>query len=167
MPTFAEIDWPVMALLGASVLVIGWVLFRSYHQLARHRREDRAPPPSQGRERKPPAYDPAAPQEMVRWEVHMHDLARELSGKLDSKTAVLMQLIHEADRAAARLEAALAAERPSQEPPSEAASAPPADRDEKIYTLADYGYAPAEIARRLAMPVGEVERILSRREKRT
>ena len=36
-------------------------------------------------------------------------------------------------------------------------------RQEEIYTLADYGYEPAEIARRVGTPVGEVELILSLR----
>lgn len=40
----------------------------------------------------------------------MHDLARELSGKLDSKIRVLELLIREANEAAARLEAAVRSE---------------------------------------------------------
>ncbi len=36
-------------------------------------------------------------------------------------------------------------------------------RREEIYRLADYGFAPAEIARRVGSPVGEVELILSLR----
>jgi hypothetical protein len=147
---------------------------------------------------------------MAQWEVQMHEIARELSGRLDSKMAALEQLIREADRAAARLEAA--AERQigrvsNSSPPPEAAlppsgesSGPPpvsqadalrstgagdakshfgshgddaasarpaADRRyDEIYTLADYGLAPAEIAHRVGSPVGEVELILSLRGKR-
>ena len=45
-----------------------------------------------------------------------------------------------------------------------ARSPPPRDRrQEEIYTLSDYGYEPAEIARRVNRPVGEVELILSLR----
>lgn len=40
------------------------------------------------------------------WEVRMYETARALSATLDSKMVVLEQLIREADRAAARLEAA-------------------------------------------------------------
>jgi len=48
-----------------------------------------------------------------------------------------------------------------------AASRLPADRRyEEIYTLADYGLEPAEIAHRVGSPVGEVELILSLRGKR-
>jgi len=41
----------------------------------------------------------------------MHDVARDLSGQLTSKMSVLEHLIRDADRAAARLEAALEAMR--------------------------------------------------------
>jgi hypothetical protein len=43
----------------------------------------------------------------------------------------------------------------------------PAERRyEEIYMLADYGFAPTEIARRVGSPVGEVELILGLRAKR-
>ena len=43
-----------------------------------------------------------------RWEVEMHELARAFSAQVDTKMGRLEQLIRDADRAAARLEAALA-----------------------------------------------------------
>jgi hypothetical protein len=52
----------------------------------------------------------APPHSAEKWEVAMHDLARELSGQLDSKIRVLELLIREADEAAARLEAAVRGE---------------------------------------------------------
>jgi hypothetical protein len=140
---------------------------------------------------------------MVNWEVEMHETARKLSAQLDSKMGALEQLTREADRAAARLEAALTAgrhrmepsiaatapadasppapNRPAEAPPasqaeglrsagpidSPTASRPPAERRyEEIYTLADYGLGPSEIAHRVGSPVGEVELILSLRGKR-
>ena len=39
-----------------------------------------------------------APGDVSRWEVHMHELARDLAGTLDSKMVVLQQLIADADR---------------------------------------------------------------------
>jgi DNA-directed RNA polymerase specialized sigma24 family protein len=39
-------------------------------------------------------------------------------------------------------------------------------RYQEIYTLADYGYPPSEIAQRMGSPVGEIELILSLRDKR-
>ena len=114
------------------------------------------------------------------WEVQMHDTARELSAQLDSKMSALRALVAEADRAAARLEAALERSDGFGPPPTHQAQslaaaaesrrdsllsnvAPRAHRHEEVYTLADYGYAPAEIARRLGTPIGEVELILSLR----
>ncbi len=109
----------------------------------------------------------------------MHDTARDLSGQLDSKISALQALVAEADRAAARLEAALAQ---SDEPvrrtnqqawslqsegaaqrDATAGAAPQGRHQEEIYMLSDYGYEPAEIARRVNMPIGEVELILSLR----
>jgi hypothetical protein len=60
---------------------------------------------------------------MTEWEAQMQERARELSSRLDSKIVALEERIREADRAAARLEAAVAAaERqiaPVSDPPSE------------------------------------------------
>jgi hypothetical protein len=122
----------------------------------------------------------------------MHETARDLMGQLDSKMRALQALIAEADRAAARLEAALdesnephregafsgrrhagqaeglaPAPAPSRTSPDYAADRdrPPAEsRREEIYTLADYGYDATEIARRVGSPVGEVELILGLRQ---
>ena len=154
----------------------------------------------------------------------MHEIARELSGQIDSKMRALGALVAEADRAAARLERALAEARPPgvsgsasaqpgtppppeqpgcslEQPPGDAewpaaAPAPPVAarpatpapssgapagegqsgeppgseatptsgnlRDE-VQMLSMYGYPPAEIARRLDVPVREVERLLADR----
>jgi len=50
----------------------------------------------------------ALSDQLAQWEVHMHQTARDLSGQLTSRISVLQALVAEADRAAARLEAALA-----------------------------------------------------------
>ena len=120
----------------------------------------------------------------------MYETARDLSAQLDSKMSALQALVAEADRAAARLDAALSraagagpvADEQARQPSTQAESlqhAPrpdhaPADADraaararrqEEIYTLADYGYDLIEIARRVGSPIGEVELILSLRRK--
>jgi hypothetical protein len=202
--------------LIVMIVVAGYLFLRSQRYFARHRDDaafaDRPATPSSERQ------STAAPQEMARWEVEMHDTARQLSGQLDSKLSALGHLIREADRAAARLEAALSATRSStlecggspplsvppdaggasaradagEEPPANQARAlqaggvagepaeppagaapplatprPPADhRYEEIYLLADYGFDPAEISRRVNMPMGEIQLILSLRAKR-
>jgi len=209
-------------------------------------------------EPEPLASRPAFPQpahaqaERERWEVEMHELARSFSAQVDTKMGRLEQLIRHADRAAARLEAALAVAqgtgrqtpqggasaisrtaapdidaaggadfaaganaggqpRPASQaakllaaeqavlpcltakiaatgltadapprgaPPAQAAgtspapgqvdgsSLPRAERYDEIYLLSDYGYSTAEIARRAAVPQGEVELILRLRSRR-
>jgi hypothetical protein len=209
---FAETNAATLAMLAMLVLIVAWMLFRWQRYYARVRRQ--ATPLPEGPERcaKERGHHLEAPDELVRWEVEMHDLARALSGKLDSKMGVLEQLILEANRAAERLEAALkAADQPGQREASARAETagpvgqptgtqPPADahaetlgpagagdgetslgegpeanpeesigarpRHQEIYTLADYGYDVAEIARRAGTPVGEVELILGLRKQR-
>jgi hypothetical protein len=45
-----------------------------------------------------------APAEIARWQVEMHDLARDLKGELDTKIAVLQRLVIDARDAAEQLE---------------------------------------------------------------
>ena len=47
-----------------------------------------------------------APVEVGRWEVEMHETARNLMGELNTKIAIVEQLVRDANAAAARLEAA-------------------------------------------------------------
>jgi DNA-directed RNA polymerase specialized sigma24 family protein len=108
----------------------------------------------------------------------LHETARQLSAQLDTKMVALESLIAEADRAAARLEAAIdRVDGPSRraddvpQPTEPAAIAPKQTEEgggrlrqcEQIFALADYGYDATEIARRVDCPAGEVELILSLR----
>lgn len=120
-----ETSSATFAALGMLALVVAWLLFRSQRYLARVRGETGRVTTTryQAPQREEPRLE--WPHEMIRWEVEMHDLARELSGKLDSKMGALEHLIREADRASSRLEAALdAAEARLRE--STADPAPPA-----------------------------------------
>jgi hypothetical protein len=162
----------------------GFLLLRAHRHLSRPRREAGAPAAAQDWQAdRHSAGD--APDDLARWEVEMHERARELSAQLDSKMSALAALVAEADRAAARLEAALA--RPAEaarksgtqaealcSPPQGLAASEPADRPpssprghrhDEIYLLADYGFDSAEIARRVDSPIGEVELILSLRDR--
>lgn len=120
---FALIDDPKMRtlLIAAATIAAVFVLLRVVRGLSgepggalrgrsnRPRRfgeaaaSDSPPPSAPGHQRpeKPPVFDD--------WEVRMHETARELIGRIDAKLAALQALTHEADRAAARLEQALAA----------------------------------------------------------
>jgi hypothetical protein len=136
-----------------------------------------------GKSAGPPAH-PAIPtsREFEQWEVAMHDLARDLSGQLDSKIRVLEILIREADKASSRLEMSLTRARGIAEPPREmlrspangekaSRQQPPSDsadkqRFERIYALADAGLSPAKIASQIGSQLGEVELILGLRGER-
>jgi len=109
MGLFPQVGFPTLVVLAALGLTIGFLLMRSHRYLARQDkgrspivRTPRPEPHGQG-----PGLD--APDDVMRWEVQMHETARDLSGQLDSKMGALSHLIREADRAAARLEAALKA----------------------------------------------------------
>jgi hypothetical protein len=212
MMLLAEMELNVASLvfMGAALLVSGILLMRTQRYFARQSRSRPSPAEFAAPAPKPASSSAELPGDLGRWEVGMHETARELSARLDSKMSSLQQLIRQADRAAARLEAALAASgkpcgargatqtseladaldplglRPTSQadglrfsdavprsasrapdgPQSAAHKSSAGNRYEEIYLLADYGYTAAEIAERAAVPVGEVELILSLRDKR-
>ena len=122
-----------------------------------------------------------APPEMVRSEIQMHDMARDLFGQLDSKIVIVTQLLSRAEEQLVLLQRAMeraeqlgiapgetfstlessTTGQPLVEPPH-----PPLIQEgpcSEIYELADEGYSSSAIATRLGAPVGEVELILSLR----
>jgi hypothetical protein len=193
MHLFAHSNVVTGLMLGALALVIGWLLLQTHGHLSRQRRDDRPPARVARPQRSTQGHGLAAPPEVLRWEVQMRETARELSAQLDSKIGALQNLIAEADRAAARLEAAAARlpegirqpapahPQPTTQAEALRASGPPdhptveaeyvplrpsaGRRREEIYTLADDGLDTAEIARRVGSPVGEVELILGLRQR--
>jgi len=188
-----------LLLLAATA---AFLLIRTRGQLARQRQRwategSHARDYGEVRRKASPSVD-GRPDELARWEVGMHETARELSAQLDAKLSLLQSLIAEAERVAARLEDALSRvdstlPRGSQSESLRSAAGPADDivldrkttaaesdfstsddelppmpdrarRRDEIYHLADYGFAAAEIARRVGSPVGEVELILSLRD---
>ena len=112
-----------------------------------------------------PFYD--RPAQLSRWEVEMHDLAREITGRLDTKIAMLQQLIIAADekiQSLAEMQKTLEKSQSGRNS-SEAAEQKPSvvrrDRLAEIYRLADEGYPTPAIAEKLHSPIGDVEMILS------
>ncbi len=94
-------------LLGLCLMTVV-LLMRSrryFRQVARH--QNAMAPPKQIAEKAKPASAAIPPQQHEQWEVAMHELARDLSGQLDSKIRILEMLIREANQTAARLDAAL------------------------------------------------------------
>ena len=97
--------------LIVMIVVVGYLYLRSQRYFARQKNDAAS---AAGAATTPPEKPyTAVPQDLTRWEVEMHDTARQLSGQLDGKLAALGHLIRDADRVAARLEAALAATRPA------------------------------------------------------
>lgn len=176
MYLLADSNAYTVVFIVALALTIVILLKRSRRFFSRSRQDSslitRTPRPG----RRDAGHHLDAPPDVLRWEVQMHETARELSAQLDSKMGALQALIADADRAAARLEAAAAetspATPPSKPPPSaqpptgdDSARSPDRCSDEEIYTLSDYGLDAAEIAARIGSPVGEVELILDLRDK--
>jgi hypothetical protein len=114
MPLFAEAyAGQVLFLLGLAVLMT-MLLLRSRRRLRQTGREAAEPAPavSLGRGASPPHRTAAplpisAPRQLEQWQVEMHDLARDLTAALQTRTSALAELVRQADQVAARLEAAL------------------------------------------------------------
>jgi len=109
MVLFAEMPLPAMLCLVAVAITVCFLLMRSQRGFSRVSRDSAPLVPTSRPEREKPGYHADAPNDMLRWDVAMHETARDLSAQLDSKLGMLQHLIREADRAAARLEAALQA----------------------------------------------------------
>jgi hypothetical protein len=114
MELVSQMNLP-FAFMAALILIIGFLLWRTQRNLGRQEPiwNTHDEPPE-----KPvkPGHHLGASEELVQWEVEMHDMARDLSGQLDSKMSALQHLIREADRAASRLETALEAIKREQAP---------------------------------------------------
>jgi len=101
MLPIGEISPATLFFLG--VLVIAVVLLRLFTRQLRQNRRAALPPENlkiHARSRE----DLNTPPAVARWEVQMHETARDLMGQLDSKIAILNQLIGNAEQLAERLE---------------------------------------------------------------
>lgn len=133
-----------------------------------------------------------APPEILRWQVEMHETARELKAELDSKMSALQATIRMAREESERLEATVArAEQLGISPcadtlaaieelnggersigctlpavPMDGSTQISAHRD-AIYQLADQGLAASEIANSIGVPLGDVELLISLRSEST
>jgi hypothetical protein len=105
MPTLA--DGPIAAMLFALLLVIV-VLYvrwsrRNVRASAERIKKYQLPPDKDA----VPASTLESPPGGGRWEIQMHDLARDLIGQLDSKIAILNGLLRTAEERIVRLEQAI------------------------------------------------------------
>jgi hypothetical protein len=102
--------------------------------------------------------------------VELSEMARQITGQLDTRAAKLQLLIAEADQKLAQLGAAGAPTAIPERPPShrhaDVPAPPPVDpRHIEVYVLADQGRTASEVAQRLSRPTGEIELILALRER--
>jgi len=119
-----------------------------------------------------------APSSVLRWQVEMHETARELQGKLDTKMRALQVLIAQAETATSHLQSAIEQAKldnhvephrveTADEVPTEWADSrvelPGRERFGEIYGLADEGNNAADISGQIGIPVGDIELILSLR----
>jgi hypothetical protein len=104
-------------------------------------------------------------REMSNLLVELSDMARQISGQLDSRAAKLEALMQEADKKIAELKRLESVHHEPEIKPLEPKPAPlPTDaRYSAIYSLADAGHSVQEIAQQLDRPRGEVELILALR----
>ncbi len=173
------------------LVCIGMLLFRVRRQLGKLPRFQPALVHAPRYDDAPASSHAGLPGELAKWEVQLHDLARDYKAEMDSKMGLLQHLIADAAAQSDRLETLLSQAKSltpegGREGQSAAISQPPISHDEKppvdptaagspssqgvglpsrdaIYAMADSGVNPEEIARRLGNPVGEVALILSQR----
>ena len=160
----AEFSPGSFAFLALIAVVTFVLLMRVQRQLKRSQSADRP-----GAVRPSERHDPSASfsgGQRERWEVQMHDLARDLMAQLDTKARIVQDLLRRVDERIAQLERLQPDEpRPIATPPRVEAplSVPAGRRQEAIFARADRGASNQDIAQELDLPIGEVELILSLR----
>jgi hypothetical protein len=104
-------------------------------------------------------------REMSNLLVELSDMARQITGQLDTRAAKLEALMQEADKKIAELKRLESMHHEPEIKPLEPKPTPiPNDaRYSAIYSLADAGHSAQEIAQQLGRPRGEVELILALR----
>jgi hypothetical protein len=191
MVLLAEFNGGTVFFLLVVLVSTCLLLMRSHRQLGRRPVGGPAivkmPRPAKSTE----SYDKRTPVEVERYEVRMHELARDLSAQLDSKMVALQELLRTADERVAQLESMLAHRSSGEDvlesprrPATQATLAEQGSRPQQrvdarepakkpvleqrynaIYALSDAGQSSAAIAQRVGAPIGEVELILSLRNR--
>jgi hypothetical protein len=104
----AEVQAANVVFLAGVALACAVLLFRSQRRL-RQQRGSQAAAPSAWSSRGPSQLAAPnrldAPLERERFEVQMHDMAREVAARIDNKIGILEHLIRDADARIARLQA--------------------------------------------------------------
>lgn len=173
---------PTLLFLCGLGMMIFILLRRSYKYFGRREKAGPAMPKMTRPDAKidQPLRD--APPELARWQVEMHETARELKAEIDSKLCVLQILVGQARHESQRLEANLERARQlghaiagrdtldtieelASELADETSHELPGNSDQRshVYSLAENGSHAAEIASKVGLPLGEVEILLGGR----
>lgn len=176
MNPFAQFK-PELVIAGTmAVLVWLWMRrMRSSHSAAL------APHRSLGtlKQESPPTSTADMPSAMLRWQVELHEIARDTKAEIDTKMRALQAITRSATEAAERLERAIArAERlglresEAELRPVTRPTTPEIQRitlaaQDRVYALADAAHSPAEIAATTGLTVGDVEFLLALRPTRS
>jgi hypothetical protein len=99
----AEVETSTALFLAGLVLMIGVFLLRSQRQVVRTSQAFPRPAALPADSEPLRGRGLQSPEGFARWEVEMHDLARELTAKLDTKITLLQQLLRAADEQGTRL----------------------------------------------------------------
>ncbi len=102
-------DFQLRSLLPAAVILLCVIFMMKHIKRRSQRRPKELTPIEKVKLLSVVSADPLrdAPPEVHRWQVEMHDVARELSAQLDSKMRVLQSFTRSAAQEADRLEALL------------------------------------------------------------
>lgn len=146
---------------GIAVASVAFLLFRP-------RMKAKKDPLSRAPEANSLAQQRSVERQMQNLLVELSEMARQVTAGLDTRAAKLDALIREADEKIAALSALTSAVPIDKSVPLEAAPPPacayePDPRHVEVYTLADQGQSPSQIAGQLNRPNGEIELILALR----
>jgi hypothetical protein len=176
LPLLADTSVAYIFLIAAILVATLTMFLRLYRYQSRQRHAGDVRPSDRQHEPDPRGFRADAPESIIRWEVQMQELARDLKAEIDSKMVALEHLIRDADRAAERLEKArattdahapLADQAADNVSPTEWTDTENGRLRDEAYMLADYGFSAADIASRLNTPLGQIELILRLREEKT
>lgn len=163
---FGEIHPFVLVLF---VLAFGFTMRRAAHRRWRGRRYD----PVGAATKELATRQAASEAQLAKHEVELHDIARTAEAKLQTKLAVMDEMVLQADREIERLESLLEEIRDvpsprlaefrdtvSAEDGSGSYDNSPVEPDQFIRLLRQSGYNPKEIASATKRPVADIRRIL-------
>ena len=152
---FSHLDsFQKWALICAAALTILYAVMRPWRK--RNDPLARAPTMSLASQRE-------VEKQMTALVVELEQMARQMTAQLDTRSEKLEALIRQADQRLAALQSARAANEVIPVPARPSVQLPD-PRHADVYSLADTGRSPRQIAQQLGRPYGEIELILALRE---